>query len=86
MGIMSLGTIIDLDRQIAIHTAQISNEFKLTIADSIILMTARADDATLWNQEEHFKDIEGVHYEDKKTKRKSCCFFFGSAKPYPAFS
>ena len=33
MGIMSLGTIIDLDRQIAIHAAQISNELKLAMAD-----------------------------------------------------
>jgi hypothetical protein len=40
MGIMSLGPIIDLDRQI-------SNELKLAMADSIILATARAYDSTL---------------------------------------
>ena len=71
MGIMSLGTIIDLDRQIAIHAAQISNEFKLAMADSIILATARGYDATLWTQDEHFKGIEGVRYKKKKTKNKS---------------
>ena len=37
MEIMSLGIIIDLDRQIAIHAAQISNELKLAMADSIAL-------------------------------------------------
>lgn len=69
MGIMSLGTIIDLDRQIAIHAAQISNDLKLAMADSIILATTRAHDATLWTQDEHFKDIEGVKYKQKKAKK-----------------
>src|SRR6266508_4861664 len=69
MGIMSLGTITDLDRQIAIHAAQISNELKLSMADSIILATARAYDATLWTQDEHFKGIEGIKYKEKRTKK-----------------
>jgi toxin FitB len=69
MGIMSLGTIIDIDRQIAIHAAQISNELKLAMADSIILATTRAYDASLWTQDEHFKDIEGVKYKQKKAKK-----------------
>jgi toxin FitB len=71
MGIMSLGTIIDFDRQIAVHAAQISNELKLAMADSIILATARAYDTILWTQDEHFKGIEGVKYKEKKTKNKS---------------
>ena len=70
MGIMSLGTIIDLDRQIAIHAAQTSNELKLAMADSIILATARTHNAILWTQDEHFKDIEGVKYIEKKLKNK----------------
>ena len=65
MGIMSLGTIIDLDRQTAVHAAHISNELKLAMADSIILATARACDATLWTQDEHFNGIEGVRYKEK---------------------
>jgi predicted nucleic acid-binding protein len=69
MGIMSLGTIIDLDRQIAIHAAQISNELKLAMADSIILATARAYDANLWTQDEHFNNIEGVKYKAKRSKK-----------------
>jgi predicted nucleic acid-binding protein len=68
MGVMSLGTIIDLDRQIVIHAAQISNELKLAMADSIILATARAHNATLWTQDEHFKDMEGVRYKEKKSR------------------
>jgi predicted nucleic acid-binding protein len=69
MGIMSLGTSIDLDRQIAIHAAQISNELKLAMADSLILATARAYDATLWTQDEHFRGIEGIKYKQKKAKK-----------------
>jgi predicted nucleic acid-binding protein len=36
------------------------------MADSIILATARAYNATLWTQDEDFKDIEGVKYIEKK--------------------
>jgi toxin FitB len=69
MGVMSLSAVTDLDRQTAVHAAQISNELKLAMADSIILATARAYDATLWTQDEHFKDIEGVKYRQKKAKK-----------------
>jgi toxin FitB len=69
MGIMSLGTVIDLDRQIAVHAAQISNEMKLAMADSIILATARAYDATLWTQDEHFKGIESVRFKEKPSRK-----------------
>ena len=68
MGLMSLGQIVDLDRQTAINAAQISLDLKLAMADSIILATARAHNATLWTQDEHFKDIDGVKYIEKKTR------------------
>jgi toxin FitB len=64
-GVMSLGQEAQLDRNIAIDAAQISAELKLAMADSIILATARAYDATLWTQDAHFKDIEGVRYIEK---------------------
>lgn len=66
IGQMSLTTVVDLDRSIAMQAAQISLETKLAMADSIILATARKYDATLWTQDEHFKDLEGVHYIEKK--------------------
>ena len=66
IGQMSLGKVVDLDRNIAIHAARVSLEFKLAMADSIILATARINNATLWTQDEHFKDIEGVKYIEKK--------------------
>jgi toxin FitB len=65
-GVMSLGQEVVLDREIAIEAAQISADRKLAMADSIILATARIYEATLWTQDAHFRDIEGVNYVEKK--------------------
>ena len=61
-GSMCVGEIAELTRQIALDAALLSTDLKLAMADSIILATARAHDATLWTQDAHFKDIEGVRY------------------------
>ena len=66
VGVMSYGHEVGLDRKIAIDAAQFSLGLKLPMADSIILATARTHDATLWTQDAHFKDIEGVKYIQKK--------------------
>lgn len=69
VAIMYDGMVVDLDREIALIAANLSFELKLPMADSIILATARVHDAILWTQDEHFKDIEGVRYKEKKTKK-----------------
>ena len=56
------GRIVDLDREIALIAAELSFKLKLPMADSIILATARANDAILWTQDEHFKGLVGVKY------------------------
>ena len=66
VGVMSHGRETELNRKTAIEAAQISFSQKLAMADSIILATARAHDAVLWTQDEHFKDIEGVKYIEKE--------------------
>lgn len=66
VGIMSLGTVVDLNREISINAAQISVELKIAMADSIILATARAYEATLWTQDADFEGIEGVKYISKE--------------------
>ena len=66
VGLMSQGREIALERKIAIDAAHISREAKLAMADSIILATARAYDATLWTQDAHFKGMDGVKYIEKK--------------------
>jgi toxin FitB len=60
------GTTIELDAPLALSAAKISVELKLPMADSILLATARAYDATLWTQDEHFKGIEGVRFIGRK--------------------
>jgi predicted nucleic acid-binding protein len=69
VAIMYDGKVVDLDREIALIAADLSFELKLPMADSIILATARAHNATLWTQDEHFKDIEGVKYIEKRPER-----------------
>ena len=59
---MHEGRVIDLDASITMSAAQISVDIKLPMADSLILATARAHNAALWTQDEHFKDIGGVKY------------------------
>ena len=66
IGIMSLGIIADTTREIAVNAAYISSEFKIAMADSIILATARANDAILWTQDVDFEGIGGVQYIEKK--------------------
>jgi predicted nucleic acid-binding protein len=71
IGNMFSGTVIDLDRYTALNAARLSVEHKLAMADSIILATARANEATLWTQDEHFKDIEDVKYIGKNKAARS---------------
>ena len=65
VGIMCSGREVELERKIAIDAAKISIDLKLAMADSIILATARANDASLWTQDAHFKEIDGVRYIEK---------------------
>jgi predicted nucleic acid-binding protein len=60
------GYLIDLTAPLALSAAQISVEYKLPMADSLILATARLYDAALWTQDEHFRDIPGVKFIAKK--------------------
>jgi predicted nucleic acid-binding protein len=60
------GRQVDLTSSLALSAAQLSVEYKLPMADSFILAAARAHDATLWTQDEHFKDIPGVQYVVKR--------------------
>ena len=65
IGIMSLGITVDLTQEIAISAAKISSDLKIAMADSVILATARAHDATLWTQDVDFEGIEGVKFVRK---------------------
>jgi predicted nucleic acid-binding protein len=66
VAIMSLGSVVDLTREIALSAAVASLELKLPMAGSIILASARSFDAELWTQDEHFSGIDRVNYFPKK--------------------
>jgi predicted nucleic acid-binding protein len=55
-----------LTSTLALDSARLSLEAHLPMADSIILATARAFDATLWTQDADFKNMKGVQYIEKK--------------------
>jgi predicted nucleic acid-binding protein len=65
IAIMHQGTVVELSNSIAINAAKISFEYKLPMADSIILATAREYNAVLWTQDEHFEAMERAKYIKK---------------------
>jgi predicted nucleic acid-binding protein len=66
VGDMYGGQIIDIDVSLALSAAQISAEHRLPMADSLVLAAARAHQAILWTQDEHFKYFEQVRYIEKR--------------------
>jgi len=65
VAIMMQGLVVDLDAALAINAARLSIEWKLPMADSIILATAQARGATLWTQDSDFKSVPDVRYKPK---------------------
>jgi toxin FitB len=70
MALMQQGSIIELDATLAMSAARLSLELKLPMADSIILATARANNATLWTQDDDFEELDDVKYIAKKKTAK----------------
>ena len=62
VALMEQGQVVILDTTLALSAAKLSLELKLPMADSIILATARASNATLWTQDTDFKGIDGIQY------------------------
>ena len=62
---MQKGKVVDLTSSLALAAAKLSLERNLPMADSIILTTARAYDATVWTLDADFKNIHGVKYFPK---------------------
>ena len=55
---MQAGKAVDLDGSLAIEAGRLP----LPLADNIIYTTAMQHEATLWTQDEHFKDLPGVRF------------------------
>ncbi|MBI4666949.1 MAG: type II toxin-antitoxin system VapC family toxin [Nitrospinae bacterium] len=63
---MSQGHVVDLNADIALSAAKLGVDLRLPLADSVILATARAHNATIWTQDEHFREIAGVRFVEKR--------------------
>ncbi|MBM3706934.1 MAG: type II toxin-antitoxin system VapC family toxin [Actinobacteria bacterium] len=62
VAMMQYAKVIEVTSSIAIQAAKFSYIFKVPLADSIIFITARENDAVIWTQDFHFKDMDGVQY------------------------
>lgn len=69
VAVMRQGRLIELSEALALAAARISAESGLPMADSIILASAHACDATLWTQDADFERVPGVRYRSKRGSR-----------------
>lgn len=60
--LMQQGFVVDLDVALSVRAAKLGVEHKLPLADSVLLATAYAFDATLWTQDADFEGLPGVQY------------------------
>lgn len=65
IALMQQGRVVELTSQLALNAAKLSIEYRLPMADSLILATARAHGATLWTQDADFDSVPGVKYKAK---------------------
>jgi len=65
VAMMRQGEVIDLDASLAMHAAQLGLQYRLPMADSIILATAQAHSAIVWTQDNDFDGIPDVRYKRK---------------------
>lgn len=66
VALMQQGRVIELSSPLALSAARLSLEYRLPMADSMILASAKAHGATLWTQDSDFDGVPGVEYRAKK--------------------
>src|SRR5215510_10515127 len=62
---MKQGKIVDLNDEISLSAAKISNNNKIPMADSIIYATNLKFNSILWTQDKHFEGLKSVNYFKK---------------------
>lgn len=62
LGQMQRGQIIGVHASTAIQAAQLSVEYKIGMADAMILAIAKQAGATLWTQDTDFEGLPGVEF------------------------
>jgi predicted nucleic acid-binding protein len=60
--LMRQGKLVDLDAMSALSAARLSLQYRLPMADSMMLAAARSHRATLWTQDSDFEAVPGVRY------------------------
>jgi len=65
---MQSGTVVDLDAPLALDAGRLSIEHRLPLADSVVLATARAHEATLWTQDADFKNFADVKFVERRAR------------------
>lgn len=68
LALMHQGRIAELDVSLAVLAAQLSVQLKLPLADSVVLATARQNEAVLWTQDSDFEGVEGVRFFKKQSR------------------
>lgn len=63
---MRQGRVVDLDSGLAVRAAHLRVSKKIPMADSIILATARQNEAVVWTQDSDFEGLDGVHFIEKR--------------------
>ena len=62
VAVMQQSAVVELTAPLALAAARGSVDLGIPMADSIILATARASDATLWSQDADFANVPGIRY------------------------
>lgn len=65
IAMMRQGEVIDLDSTLALNAAHFGMQYKIPMADSIILATAQSRSATVWTQDNDFDGLPKVRYISK---------------------
>ena len=63
---MRRGRVVPLDAELALLAAQTAKAEQLSLADAVILASARQAGATLWTQDGHFAGKVGVEYRARR--------------------
>ena len=66
VAVMQRGNVVDLDSRLAIAAAQLSHSLRLPMADSIILATARSQQARLYTMDADFQGLTDVVFIQKR--------------------
>jgi toxin FitB len=67
VAVMRQGRVVELTETLAVSSARLSARHGLPMADSIMLATAQAADATFWTQDADFENLPGVRYVARRS-------------------